>query len=76
MYTKDEIQCIAEIAQEHDLFILSDEVYREFVYDGLEYISFGNIPEIQDRVILIDSISKDLALVVPESELSYVKIKN
>ena len=58
VYTKDEIQCIAEIAQEHDLFILSDEVYREFVYDGLEYISFGNIPEIQDRVILIDSISK------------------
>lgn len=58
VYTREEMNIIAELAIEHDLFIISDEVYREFVYDGLEYTSFMHIPEIQDRVILIDSISK------------------
>ena len=45
---------ISEIAKENDLWIISDEVYREFVYDGLEYTSFGNIKEVEDRVIIID----------------------
>lgn len=58
VYTKDEINLIAEIAKEHDLFIIADEVYREFVYDGLEYTSFMKVPGIEDRVIIIDSISK------------------
>lgn len=58
VYTKKEIETIANIALEHDLFIIADEVYREFVYDGLEYTSFLHIPEIADRVILIDSVSK------------------
>lgn len=49
---------ISEIAKENDLWIISDEVYREFVYDGLEYTSFGNIKEVEDRVIIIDSVSK------------------
>lgn len=58
VYTKEEMNTIAEIALEHDLFIIADEVYREFVYDGLEYTSFMHMPEIQDRIILVDSISK------------------
>ncbi len=58
VYSKDQIMMIAEIAKEHDLFIISDEVYREFIYDGFEYVSFGSIKEIEDRVIIIDSISK------------------
>lgn len=58
VYTKDEIDLIIKIAKEHDLYIIADEVYREFVYDGLEYTSFMNIKGIEDRVILIDSISK------------------
>ena len=49
---------LAEIAKEHNLFIIADEVYREFVYDGLEYMSFGHLPEIADRVIITASISK------------------
>ena len=49
---------IAEIAKENDLWIIADEVYREFVYEGLEYTSFGNIKEVEDRVIIIDSVSK------------------
>ncbi|KXZ39866.1 aspartate aminotransferase [Alkalithermobacter thermoalcaliphilus JW-YL-7 = DSM 7308] len=58
VYTREEIEMLASIAKQHDLFIIADEVYREFVYDGLEYTSFGNIKEIQDRVIIVDSVSK------------------
>ena len=58
VYTKDEIDMIAQIAIENNLWIIADEVYREFVYDGLNYTSFGNIKEVEDRVIIIDSVSK------------------
>lgn len=58
VYTRAEIDMIAQIAKENDLWIIADEVYREFVYDGLEYTSFGNIEEIEDRVVIIDSVSK------------------
>ena len=58
IYTKEELEMIAEIAIEKNLWIIADEVYREFVYDGLEYTSFGNLENVQDRVIIIDSVSK------------------
>ncbi len=58
IYRKDELEMLAEIAIEHDLWIVSDEVYRGFAYDGLEAISFGNIEGVEDRVILVDSVSK------------------
>lgn len=58
VYTKEELNLLIKIAKEHDLYIIADEVYREFVYDGLEYTSFMHIEGIENRVILIDSISK------------------
>lgn len=58
VYSPEEIQMLADIANEYNLFIIADEVYREFVYDNLTYTSFGNVKEIQDRVIIVDSISK------------------
>lgn len=58
VYTKEEVKMIADLAKKHDMFIIADEVYREFVYDGLEYTSFMQVPGIEDRVIVIDSISK------------------
>lgn len=58
LYSKEEIERICAVAKKHDLFIVSDEVYREFVYDDNEYKSFGEISGIDDRLILIDSISK------------------
>ena len=58
VYTKEEIQMIADIAKENDLWIIADEVYREFIYEGLDYTSFGNIKEVEDRVVIIDSVSK------------------
>ena len=56
--TLDEMKLIGEIAAEHDLWIIADEVYREFVYDDREMASFGMLPEYADRVIIIDSVSK------------------
>ncbi|MGV8144987.1 MAG: pyridoxal phosphate-dependent aminotransferase [Alkaliphilus sp.] len=58
VYTKEEINMLASLAKEYNLFIIADEVYREFVYDDLGYTSFGNIKEIEDRVIIVDSVSK------------------
>ncbi|KAB3524941.1 pyridoxal phosphate-dependent aminotransferase [Alkaliphilus serpentinus] len=58
VYTKEEIEMLAELAKEYNLFIIADEVYREFVYDGLPYTSFGNVKGIEDRVIIVDSVSK------------------
>lgn len=56
--TMEDMKLIGEIAKEHDLWIISDEVYREFVYDGNEAHSFGQLPEIADRVVIVDSVSK------------------
>lgn len=58
VYTKKELEILAEVAKEKDLFIISDEVYREFTYDGLTCTSFGNIKGVEDRVIIVDSVSK------------------
>ena len=58
VYTREEVELIAKIAKEHDLFIIADEVYREFAYEGLEATSFGEMTDILDRVIIIDSVSK------------------
>lgn len=54
----DEIKMVAKIAKENDLYIIADEVYREFVFDGREITSFGFLPDIEDRLIIIDSVSK------------------
>ena len=58
VFTLDEIKMLSEIAIEHDLWIISDEVYREFIYDDGKYFSFGNIKDVENRVIIIDSVSK------------------
>ena len=56
--TRDEMRMICDLAKEHDFFIIADEVYREFVYDGKEMTSFGQFEDVSDRVIIVDSISK------------------
>lgn len=58
VYSKEELQRVIHVAKRHDLYIIADEVYREFVYEGLEYTSFGEMEGIEDRLILLDSISK------------------
>ena len=56
--TLDEMKLVGEIAKEHDLWIISDEVYREFAYDDREVTSFGMLEDLADRVIMVDSVSK------------------
>ncbi|MGL4731230.1 MAG: pyridoxal phosphate-dependent aminotransferase [Clostridium sp.] len=58
VYTKEEVRLLADIAKEHDIYLISDEVYREFVYGDDKYTSALYMDDVLDRVILIDSISK------------------
>jgi len=58
IYTREELVMLGDIAKKYDLFLIGDEVYREFVYDGLKFTSLMDIEGISDRVIIIDSISK------------------
>lgn len=58
VFTEEELRMIADVAKEHDLYIVSDEVYREMVFDGRKFTSFGYLEDIHDRLIIIDSVSK------------------
>ncbi|MBW6515304.1 MAG: pyridoxal phosphate-dependent aminotransferase [Candidatus Cloacimonetes bacterium] len=58
VYTKEELQRVVELAKEHNLFVISDEVYREFVYDGLHHTSILEFTDISDRTMIVDSVSK------------------
>lgn len=58
LYTKDELQKLADLVLKHDLFLVADEVYREFVYDGIEHHSIMSLPELKEHAIMVDSVSK------------------
>lgn len=58
VYTRAEVQRVADFCRDHDLFFVSDEVYREFVYDGHAATSALDIPGMEDRVVVVDSLSK------------------
>jgi len=58
LYTKAELEALRDLVMKHDLFLLSDEVYREFCYDGKEYVSVMHLSGIENNVVLLDSISK------------------
>ncbi|MBS3742635.1 MAG: pyridoxal phosphate-dependent aminotransferase [Candidatus Cloacimonetes bacterium] len=58
VYTPEEMKRVAELALEYDLFVISDEVYREFVYDDLSHTSIMDMEELQERAVMVDSISK------------------
>ncbi|WP_264509513.1 pyridoxal phosphate-dependent aminotransferase [Flavobacterium sp. N1719] len=59
LYSKEEIQQLAEIVKKHDLFLIADEVYREFIYDeGVQHHSVLNVAGIEENAIMIDSVSK------------------
>ncbi len=58
LYSKKELQTLKELALKYDLYLIADEVYREFVYDGKEHFSIMQLAGLDDNVILIDSVSK------------------
>lgn len=58
LYTRAELEALSDLVKKRDLFLLSDEVYREFCYDGKDYVSVMHLKGIENNVILLDSISK------------------
>jgi aspartate aminotransferase len=58
MYSEKEINLLANLVKKHDLFLIADEVYREFTYDGDIHYSVMNIPGLEQHAIMVDSVSK------------------
>jgi aspartate aminotransferase len=58
LYSKEEIEKLKKIVLKHDLFLIADEVYREFTYDGLEHTSVMALDGLEQNSIIIDSVSK------------------
>lgn len=58
LYTRSEMNRIRDLVKKHNLFLFSDEVYREFIYTGSPYISACHLEGIEENVVLIDSVSK------------------
>jgi aspartate aminotransferase len=58
LYSKDEMMQLAALVQKYDIFLIADEVYREFIYDGDTHYSVMNIPGLEQHVIMVDSVSK------------------
>ena len=58
IYTRAELKAIADIAARHDLFLFSDEVYREFCYTDEPFVSVMSLPQVRENAVLIDSVSK------------------
>ena len=83
LYTRSEMNQIRDIVKKHDLYLFSDEVYREFIYTGSPYISACHLEGIEQNVVLIDSVSKRYsecgirigALVTKNSELRKTVMK-
>lgn len=58
LYSQDELESLRELVIKHDLYLFADEVYREFCYDGKEHFSAMNLKDLDEHVVLIDSVSK------------------
>ena len=58
LYSRKELETLRDIVKKHDLYLMADEVYREFVYDNKEHVSIMSMNGIEDNTILVDSVSK------------------
>ncbi|MCB0398629.1 MAG: pyridoxal phosphate-dependent aminotransferase [Winogradskyella sp.] len=74
LYSKEEISKLAAIVKKHDLFLIADEVYREFVYDGIEHYSILQEPGLEEHAIVIDSVSKRYSMC--GARIGYLVSKN
>ena len=62
VYTRQELMDLLELCRRHDIFLVVDEVYREFCYDGEEFTSVLSFPEYGERIICVDSFSKRFSM--------------
>jgi len=74
LYSKEEIKQLAAIVKKHDLFLIADEVYREFVYDGISHYSILQESGLEDHAIVIDSVSKRYSMC--GARIGYLVSKN
>ncbi|MBT8244505.1 MAG: pyridoxal phosphate-dependent aminotransferase [Winogradskyella sp.] len=74
LYSKEEIKKLAALVKKHDLFLLADEVYREFVYDGINHYSILQEPGLEEHAIVIDSVSKRYSMC--GARIGYLVSKN
>ena len=74
LYSKEEILKLAEIVKKHDLFLIADEVYREFIYDGDKHYSVMDVPGLEEHAIMIDSVSKRYSMC--GARIGYIVSKN
>ena len=74
LYSKEEIKKLASIVKKYDLFLIADEVYREFVYDGITHYSILQEPGLEDHAIVIDSVSKRYSMC--GARIGYLVSKN
>ncbi|PDS24890.1 pyridoxal phosphate-dependent aminotransferase [Flavobacterium branchiophilum] len=58
LYSKEELLQLGDLVRKHDIFLIVDEVYREFTYDGDTHLSVMNLPNLEQNAIMIDSVSK------------------
>lgn len=58
VYTKEELLKLRDLVKKHNLYLISDEVYREFIYTGQKYVSAMTLEGVEDNVIMVDSVSK------------------
>lgn len=58
VYSRQEIEMLRDLALDHGLYLIADEVYREFIYDDAGHVPILNVPGIEDRAIMVDSVSK------------------
>ena len=62
VYSREELERVARICRDRGLYLIADEVYREFTYDGLKHISALTLPELDQQVIIVDSLSKRVSM--------------
>ena len=74
LYSREEIKKLAAIVKKHDLFLVSDEVYREFVYDDVEHYSILQEPGLEEYAIIVDSVSKRYSMC--GARIGYLVSKN
>ncbi|WP_179343894.1 pyridoxal phosphate-dependent aminotransferase [Winogradskyella ursingii] len=74
LYSKEEIRQLAAVVKKHDLFLIADEVYREFVYDGISHFSILQEAGLEDHAIVIDSVSKRYSMC--GARIGYLVSKN
>ncbi len=74
LYSTEEIKKLAAIVKKHDLFLIADEVYREFVYDGISHYSILQEPGLEEHAIVIDSVSKRYSMC--GARIGYLVSKN